>query len=79
MGSVINVDTEAVSGSTFKTQPSGLLQGRARQHPEGYAKLPSSSIDGVSQYYKKVIKPTEEEINLHKKFLKEKLKKNYFS
>ena len=43
------------------------------------SKIINDSIDGVSQYYKKVIKPTEEEINLHKKFLKEKLKKNYFS
>ena len=43
------------------------------------SKIINDSIDGISQYYKKVIKPTEEEINLHKKFLKEKLKKNYFS
>ena len=43
------------------------------------SKIINDSIDGVSQYYKKVITPTEEEINLHKKFLKEKLKKNYFS
>ena len=43
------------------------------------SKIINDSIDGVSQYYKKVIKPTEEEIILHKKFLKEKLKKNYFS
>jgi DNA polymerase-3 subunit epsilon len=43
------------------------------------SKIINDSIDGVSQYYKKVIKPTEEEINLHKKFLKEKLKKNYFN
>ena len=43
------------------------------------SKIINDSIDGVAQYYKKVIKPTEEEINLHKKFLKEKLKKNYFS
>ena len=39
----------------------------------------NDSIDGVSQYYKKVIKPTEEEINLHKKFLKDNLKKNNFN
>jgi len=43
------------------------------------SKIINDSIDGVSQYYKKVITPTEEEINLHKKFLKEKLKKNYFN
>ena len=31
------------------------------------------------QYYKKIIKPSEEEINLHKNFLKNSLKKNYFN
>ena len=31
------------------------------------------------QYFKKVIKPSEEEINLHKNFLKNSLKKNYFN
>ena len=30
-------------------------------------------------YYKKVIKPSSEEIELHKKFLKKSLKKNYFN
>ena len=30
-------------------------------------------------YYKKIIKPSLEEIKLHKEFLKKKLKKNYFS
>ena len=29
-------------------------------------------------YYKKIIKPTEEEIKLHKNYLKNKLKKNFF-
>ena len=43
------------------------------------SKIINENTNDVSQYYKKVIKPTEEEINLHKKFLKEKLKKNYFS
>ncbi len=31
------------------------------------------------QYYKKIIKPSEQEINLHKNFLKNSLKKNYFN
>ena len=31
------------------------------------------------QYFKKIIKPSEEEINLHKNFLKNSLKKNYFN
>jgi len=31
------------------------------------------------QYFKKVIKPSEEELNLHKNFLKNNLKKNYFN
>ena len=35
--------------------------------------------DNNIQYYKKIIKPSEEEINLHKNFLKNKLKKNYFN
>jgi len=35
--------------------------------------------DNNIQYYKKVIKPSEEEINLHKNFLKNSLKKNYFN
>ena len=32
----------------------------------------------ISHYYKKVIKPTEEELKLHKEYLKIKLKKNFF-
>ena len=32
-----------------------------------------------SQYYKKVIKPTEEELKLHKEYLKNSLKKNFFN
>ena len=31
------------------------------------------------QYYKKIIKPTEDEIALHKEYLKKNLKKNYFN
>jgi len=31
-----------------------------------------------NQYYKKVIKPTEKEIKLHKDYLKSSLKKNFF-
>ena len=30
-------------------------------------------------FYKKVITPSDEELNLHKKFLKSNLKKNYFN
>ena len=33
----------------------------------------------TNQYYKKVIKPTEEELKLHKEYLKRSLKKNFFS
>ena len=33
----------------------------------------------INQYYKKVIKPTEEELRLHKEYLKSSLKKNFFS
>ena len=32
----------------------------------------------INQYYKKIIKPTEEEIREHKKYLKDSLKKNFF-
>ena len=35
--------------------------------------------DNNIQYYKKIIKPTEEEINLHKNFLRNSLKKNFFN
>ncbi len=34
---------------------------------------------GLNQYCKKIIKPTEEELKLHKKYLKTSLKKNFFS
>jgi len=30
-------------------------------------------------YYKKIIEPSKEELDLHKKFLKKSLKKNYFN
>ena len=32
----------------------------------------------TNQYYKKIIKPTEEELKLHKEYLKNNLKKNFF-
>ena len=33
----------------------------------------------ISQYYKKIIKPTEKELTLHKEYLKTSLKKNFFN
>ena len=33
----------------------------------------------INEYYKKVIKPTEEELKLHKEYLKNSLKKNFFN
>ena len=33
----------------------------------------------IKQYYKKIIKPTEEELKLHKEYLKSSLKKNFFN
>ena len=36
-------------------------------------------IDNNNFYYKKVIKPSSQEIELHKKFLKKSLKKNFFN
>jgi len=35
--------------------------------------------NNTNQYYKKVIKPTEEELKLHKEYLKNSLKKNFFN
>ncbi len=37
------------------------------------------SLDNVKSYFKKVIKPTSDEIKLHKDFLKRNLRKNYFN
>ena len=37
------------------------------------------NLDGTNQYFKKVIKPTDEEIKLHKDYIKSSLKKNFFS
>ena len=36
------------------------------------------NLNDTNKYYKKVIKPTEEELRLHKEYLKSSLKKNYF-
>ena len=36
------------------------------------------NLNNKKQYYKKVIKPTEEELKLHTKYLKNSLKKNFF-
>ena len=35
--------------------------------------------NNTNQYYKKVIKPTEEDLKLHKEYLKNNLKKNFFN
>ena len=37
-----------------------------------------SDLSNIS-YFKKVIKPSEEEIKKHKEYLNDKLKKNYFN
>ena len=39
----------------------------------------SKSLNKVNAYFKKVVKPTEEEIKLHKNYLKKDLKKNFFN
>ena len=36
------------------------------------------NLNNTKQYYKKVIRPTEEELKLHKEYLKRSLKKNFF-
>ena len=37
------------------------------------------NLNDTNKYYKKVIKPTEEELRLHKEYLKNSLKKNFFN
>ena len=37
------------------------------------------NLDNKNQYYKKIIKPSEEELKLHKEYLKSNLKKNFFN
>tara|TARA_B110000259_G_scaffold147710_1_gene166558 strand:+ start:377 stop:1045 length:669 start_codon:yes stop_codon:yes gene_type:complete len=37
-----------------------------------------TKLNDTNQYYKKIIKPTEEELKLHKEYLKSSLKKNFF-
>ena len=37
------------------------------------------NANDIHQYYKKVIKPTEKELKLHKEYLKSSLKKNFFN
>jgi len=37
------------------------------------------NLNDTNQYYKKVVKPTEEELKLHKMYLKNSLKKNFFN
>ena len=37
-----------------------------------------SNTKDINQYYKKIIKPSEEELKLHKEYLKNSLKKNFF-
>ena len=38
-----------------------------------------TNLNNIIQYYKKIIKPTKEELNLHKEYLKNNLKKNFFN
>ena len=45
---------------------------------EGTENLSANSKDNI-HYYKKVVKPTIEEVKLHKQFLKTDLKKNFFN
>ena len=37
-----------------------------------------TKLNDTNQYYKKIIKPTEEELKLHKEYLKSSLQKNFF-
>ena len=47
------------------------------QNEENVKKIISSN--DTNQYYKKIIKPTEDELKLHKEYLKSSLKKNFFN
>ena len=38
-----------------------------------------TDLNNTNQYYKKIIKPTEDELRLHKEYLKSSLKKNFFN
>ena len=42
-------------------------------------KKPQTNSNEVNLYYKKIVKPTDEEIKLHKDYLKSTLKKNFFN
>ena len=37
------------------------------------------NLNSIKTYYKKIVKPSEEEIKLHKEYLKNNLKKNFFN
>jgi DNA polymerase-3 subunit epsilon len=37
------------------------------------------NLNEFNQYYKKIIRPSEEELKLHKEYLKNSLKKNFFN
>ena len=37
------------------------------------------NLNSIKKYYKKIVKPSEEEIKLHKEYLKNNLKKNFFN
>ena len=37
------------------------------------------NLKDVNQYYKKVVKPSEAQLKLHKEYLKNNLKKNFFN
>ena len=39
----------------------------------------NNNSNNTNQYYKKIIKPSEEELKLHKEYLKSSLKKNFFN
>jgi DNA polymerase III subunit epsilon len=47
------------------------------KNEENVKKIVSSN--NINEYYKKVVKPTQEEARLHKEYLKRSLKKNYFN
>ena len=37
------------------------------------------NVNSKSLYFHKIVKPTDDELKLHKDFLKKEIKKNYFS
>ena len=65
----------------FLLKNQGLtINGAIKAINENSKKLDDTKTTSIkADYYKKIIKPTEEELKLHKEYLKSSLKKNFFN